>query len=196
MFNSNHYQNKKIQMKKILTVVSVTTGLLITSVQVNAQNKLGFISSQELISVMPETKKADSSLQELRGALIQNATDKQNAFYAALEKYNKDSATLSAAVKTVKKNDLTKMGQELSGEEERIQQQLQQRQQELLGPINKKAYDAVQVVAKENGYSYVFEKEAMLVAPPADDILPLVAKKLNIKLPAPGATAPKPGVRP
>ncbi len=93
------------------------------------------------------------------------------------------------------------MGQDLSGEEERIQQQLQQRQQELLGPINKKAYEAVQAVAKENGYGYVFEKEALLVAPPGDDILPLVAKKLNIKLPAanapaaPGA-APKPSTKP
>jgi outer membrane protein len=83
------------------------------------------------------------------------------------------------------------MGQDLSGEEERIQQQLQQRQQELLGPINKKAYDAVQAIAKENGYGYVFEKEALLVAPPGDDILPLVAKKLNIKLPASaGGNAP------
>jgi outer membrane protein len=139
---------------------------------------------------MPETKKADSTLQELRNALVQNATDKQNAFYAAVDKFNKDSTTLTASVKAVKKSELTKMGQDLSGEEERIQQQLQQRQQELLGPINKKAYDAVQSVAKENGYGYVFEKEALLVAPPGDDILPLVAKKLNIKLPAGGANAP------
>ncbi len=45
-------------------------------------------------------------------------------------------------------------------------------------------------VAKENGYSYVYSKEALLVAPPGDDLLPLVAKKLNIKLP-PNATATK-----
>ena len=61
------------------------------------------------------------------------------------------------------------------------------RQQELIGPINKKAYDAIQAVAKENSYVFVFEKEALLVAPPAEDILPLVAKKLNIKLPPAGS---------
>jgi outer membrane protein len=184
-------------MKKFFTVTLFALGLVVAG-EVNAQSKIGYISSQELVSVMPETKKADSTLQDLRNVLIQSATEKQNAFYAAVEKYNKDSATYSPAVKTVKRNDLTKMGQELSGEEERIQQQLQQRQQELLGPINKKAYEAVQAVAKEGGYGYVFEKEALLVAPPADDILPLVAKKLNIKLPtAPGAptTAPKPAAK-
>jgi outer membrane protein len=179
-------------MKKFFTVLMFAL-CLVAAGEVNAQTKIGYISSQELVSVMPETRKADSALQELKGALIQNYTDKQNAFYAAVEKYNKDSATMPAAVKTVKRNDLTKMGQDLSGEEERIQQQLQQRQQELLSPINKKAYEAVQSVAKENSYGYVFEKEALLVAPPGDDILPLVAKKLNIKLPtAPGTTAPAP----
>lgn len=178
-------------MKKFFTVTLFALCLVVAG-EVKAQSKIGYISSQELVSIMPETKKADSTLQDLRNVLVQSATDKQNAFYAAVEKYNKDSATMTPAVKSVKRNDLTKMGQDLSGEEERIQQQLQQRQQELLGPINKKAYDAIQSVAKENGYAYVFEKEAMLVAPPADDILPLVAKKLNIKLPVPTGGAVKP----
>ena len=188
-------------MKKFLTVM-VFALCLVAAGEVNAQTKIGYISSQELVSVMPETKKADSSLKELQSALVQNYTDKQNAFYAAIEKFNKDSATLSPSVKTVKRNELTKLSQELGGEEERIQQQLQQRQQELVGPINKRAYEAVQAVAKEGGYTYVFEKEALLVAPPGDDILPLVAKKLNIKLPTagganpPATTAPKTGGKP
>ena len=178
-------------MKKFLTVLFFASGLVATA-DVKAQNKIGYISSQELVSVMPETKKADSLLQDFRTALIQNATEKQNAFYAAIEKFNKDSVSLSEAVKSVKRTELTKMGQELGGEEERIQQQLQQKQQELIAPINKKAYDAVQAVAKENGYTYVFEKEALLVAPPGEDILPLVAKKLNIKLPPAAQTGTTP----
>ena len=184
-------------MKKFFTVTLFALGLVVAG-EVKAQSKIGYISSQELVSVMPETKKADSTLQDLRQVLIQSYTEKQNAFYAAIDKFNKDSVNFTPAVKSVKKNDLSKMGQDLSGEEERIQQQLQQKQQELLAPINKKAYEAVQAVAKENGYGYVFEKEALLVAPPGDDIIPLVAKKLNIKLPtAPGApaAAPKPGAK-
>jgi outer membrane protein len=175
-------------MKKFFSVTLFALGLVVAG-EVKAQSKIGYISSQELVSVMPETRKADSSLQDLKNALVQSYTDKQNAFYSAVEKFGKDSVNLTAAVKSVKKNELAKMGQDLGGEEERIQQQLQQRQQELLGPINRKAYEAVQAVAKENGYGYVFEKEALLVAPPGDDILPLVAKKLNIKLPT-GANAP------
>lgn len=182
------------RMKKFFKVMLFALCLVVAG-EVSAQNKIGYISSQELISIMPETRKADSLLTDLRNALIQNATDKQNAFYAAIDKFNKDSVTMSEAIKTVKRTELTKMGQDLGGEEERIQQQLQQEQQKLLAPINKKAYDAVQAVAKENGFTYVFEKEALLVAPPGEDMLQLVAKKLNIKVPtqAGNAAAPKTG---
>lgn len=185
------------QMKKLFTASLFALGLLVAG-EAHAQVKIGYISSQELVSIMPETRRADSLLTDFRNALIQSATEKQNAFYAAIEKFNKDSSTLTEAQKTVKRQELTKMGQDLGGEEERIQQQLQQKQQELIAPINRKAYEAVQAVAKENGYTYVLEKEALLVAPPGDDILELVAKKLNIKLPNrtaagnnPPAAAPK-----
>jgi outer membrane protein len=172
-------------MKKFFTVLLFAVSLMVAG-EVKAQAKFGYISSQELVSIMPETQKADSALTDYRNALVQSATEKQNAFYAAIEQFNKDSVTMTEARKTVKRNELTKLGQDLGGENERIQQMLQQKQQELIGPINKKAFDAVQAVAKEAGYTYVFEKEALLVAPPAEDILPLVAKRLNIKLPSQG----------
>lgn len=183
-------------MKRFFAGVAVMLSLFATS-QVNAQSKIGYISTEELISVMPETAKADSNLQQYRNALIQNYQDKQGTLESAIDKFNKDSSGMSTAVKDVKRGELQKMLQDISTEEQRIQQQLQQRQQELINPINKKAFDAIQAVAKESGYGYVFEKGALLVAPPADDILPLVAKKLNIKLPAAagaqqGASKPAP----
>lgn len=176
-------------MKQIFLGLAVLFSLFASS-QVNAQNKLGYISTEELISVMPETQKADSNLQQFRNALVQNYQDKQEALENAINKFNKDSSTMSSAVKDVKRGELQKMLQDISQEEQRIQQQLQQRQQELITPINRKAFDAIQAVAKENGYGYIFEKNALLVAPPAEDVLPLVAKKLNIKLPATGAQQP------
>jgi outer membrane protein len=145
---------------------------------------------------MPETRKADSSLQQLRAALIQNAQDKETRLNADIEKFNKDTSSMSEAIKTVKRQELQKAYQELSGERERIQQQLQQRQQELLAPIQKKANEAVQATAKENGYTHVFEKDVLIVAPSGEDILPLVAKKLNIKLPNAAGTAPAPTAPP
>ena len=174
-------------MKKFLTAAFITATSVFAVSHANAQSKMGYISTEELISVLPETAKADSNLQQYRSALIQSAQDKQTSLESAIEKFNKDSVGMSTAVKDVKRADLQKMLTDLQGEDQRIQQQLQAKQQELIQPINKKAFEAIQAVAKESGYVYVFEKNALLVAPPAEDILPLVAKKLNIKLPVPGA---------
>lgn len=171
-------------MKKFFSAGFFALVLMTAATQVSAQTKYGYISTQELISVMPEAGKADTTLSQLREALVQNLRDKESTLQAGIDKFNKDSATLSAAVKEVKRTDLQKMYQELAGEEQRIQQNLQERQQQLMGPIYKKAMDAIQGIAKENGYSYIFERESVLVAPPGDNVLPLVAKKLNIKLPA------------
>jgi outer membrane protein len=195
---------KMKQMKKFLTAAFITVTALVTTSQVNAQTKIGYISTEELVSIMPETAKADSNLQQYRTALIQNAQEKQSSLESAIEKFNKDSSTMTISVKDVKRGELQKMLNDLQSEDQRIQQQLQQRQQELIAPINKKAFDAIQAVAKENGYSYIFEKGALLVAPPGEDVLALVAKKLNVKVPAsrsaqtaPPQTAPaKPATTP
>lgn len=173
----------KQKMKKFLTAAFITF-VSVTAFGQSAQSKIGYISTEELVSIMPETKKADSNLQQYRGALIQNYQDKQSALESAIEKFNTDSAKMTSSVKDVKRGELQKMLNELQGEETRIQQQMQQRQQELITPINKRAFDAIQAVAKENGYAYILEKGALLVAPPGDDVLKLVAKKLNVTVPA------------
>lgn len=183
-------------MKRLLTIAFITVTAFTISGQVEAQSKMGYISTEELVSIMPETAKADSNLTQYREALIQNAQDKENALQAAIEKFNLDSAKMSNSVKDVKRADLQKMLTDLQGESQKIEQQLRQRQNELITPINKKAFDAIQAVAKESGYTYVFEKGALLVAPPAEDILPLVAKKLNVKVPTPGARPGAPAARP
>jgi outer membrane protein len=171
-------------MKKFLTAGFCAIVLIAASNTATAQTKYGYISTQELISVMPDAAKADTTLRQLQEALVQNLRDKETTLQSSVDRFYKDSSTLSAAVKEVKRTDLQKMYQELAGEEQRIQQQLQERQQSIMAPIYKKALDAIQSVAKESGYTYIFEKESVLVAPPGDNVLPLVAKKLNIKLPA------------
>ena len=53
--------------------------------------------------------------------------------------------------------------------------------------------DAIKAVAKEAGYAYILDVSTIIVAPPGDDVIALVKKKLAIKDPA-AATA-KPAVK-
>jgi outer membrane protein len=182
-------------MKKFLTA-GMFAIMLMAANQLTAQTKYGYISTQELISVMPEAAKADTTVRQLQEALVQNLRDKESNLQASVDKFYKDSVSMQPAVKEVKRTELQKLYQELAGEEQRIQQQLQERQQGLMGPIYKKAMDAIQAVAKENGFSYIFERESVLVAPPSDNVLQLVATKLNIKLPPNASSNTAPAQKP
>ncbi len=168
-------------MKKVLSVLMAALGIAAFSQSAQAQTKIGYISFNEIVALMPEAKKADSALVQFRDALIQSAQDKETALNDAINKFNADSAKMTAAVKEVKRKELQQKLTELQGEEQRIQQELQKRQEELSEPIQKKAMDAVQAVAKESGYAYVLPKEYLIVSPPGDDLLPLVKKKLGLK---------------
>ena len=168
-------------MKKVLSILMVAVGLVMVSSTVKAQSKIGYISFNEVVAAMPEAKKADTALVQFRDALISSAQEKENALNDGITKFNADSTKMAPAVKEVKRKELQQKLQELQGEEQRIQQELQKKQEELSAPIQKKAMDAVNAVAKENGYAYVLPKEYLIVSPPADDLLPLVKKKLGLK---------------
>ena len=101
----------------------------------------------------------------------------------------KDSVKLSKAVITQIRQELEGYAYQIQNWQQITQQALQGKQQQLLEPIYRKVDNAIQAVAKENGYAYVFNAEALLVMPPGDDLLPLVAKKLNVKVPPATAAA-------
>jgi outer membrane protein len=77
---------------------------------------------------------------------------------------------------------------ELQGFEQGYQQKMQQKQEELMAPIAQKANQLIEDIAKANGYTYVFRKEALLVQPTTDDLLPLIKRKIE-------GGAPKPPVK-
>jgi len=174
-------------MKQFLIILLISTGIFGSSTSANAQ-KIGYISADEIIQLMPEAAAVQKQLDAYQQSLYQNAQDKQAALNDAVQKFIKDSATMSPSLKEVKRSDLQKQSQDLSGEQQRIQNEFEQKRQELSVPIQKKLKEAIDEVAKENGYTYVMPTEALIVMPPGNDLGPLVIKKLGLKQPA---TTPK-----
>jgi outer membrane protein len=169
-------------MKKIVAIVLVATTLSLAGNKLQAQTKFGYISLSEMITSMPEYKKADSSMQDYQSALNQNFEDMKREFNEKDSLLSsKDTAKYTRAQIEIKRKQLGELYLKLQGYQQQAGQLYQQKQQDLMAPIQRKAADIVQTVAKENGYTYVFLKDALLVSPPADDILPLVKKKISLK---------------
>jgi outer membrane protein len=177
-------------MKQFLTILLISAGIFGFSTTTNAQ-KIGYISADEIIQLMPEAATVQQQLDQYQQSLYQNAQDKQNAFNESLQKFIKDSSTMSPSLKEVKRGDLQKQQQELAGEQQKIQNDFEQKRQELSAPIQKKLQNAIEEVAKENGYTYVMPREALIVMPSTNDIGPLVIKKLGLKQPSTTTPAKK-----
>jgi outer membrane protein len=64
-----------------------------------------------------------------------------------------------------------------------INSELSAKDTELSEPLIKRAKEAIEAVAKENGYTYIFNSSDGLVlyATPSDDVIDLVLKKLGVK---------------
>lgn len=182
-------------MKKLALATVLAISIFGFSNTSTAQGKIGYISTEDLIGAMPETEKANKQLQDFQTSLQDQANDYQKELYAKDSVFQADSSKMSETTKTLKRNDLMQLYQKYQQFNQNTQQALQAKSQELIAPIRNKAYETVKTVAKESGYTYVLEAQAVLVGPPGDDILPLVKKKLGIKdapaTPAAPATKPK-----
>ena len=180
-------------MKKLIVAVVMGLGIFNAS----AQSKIGYISTDDLINVMPEAAKADTELKEYQASLQQQGEDMAKELDDKVAAFNKDSAKFTPSMKDIKRKELTDLYQRLGSWNQQAQEMYQQEAQKKIAPIRTKALEAIQTVAKENNYTYVFDINSLLVYPPSDNLLELVKKKLNIKdapstpVQRPATTAPK-----
>ncbi|MBC7850212.1 MAG: OmpH family outer membrane protein [Chitinophagaceae bacterium] len=172
-------------MKRIFPGLAFICFFIIAGNDLLAQTKIGHISIQDLVSAMPEFKKASTDLEELEKALIAQGDEYQTEYARQDSIYRTDSINWNSATKEVKRRELNTISLKVINFNQDAQQKLARREQELVAPIQEKALQTTRLVAKENGYSYILNKEQLLVSPTSDDVLPLVLKKLGITVPAP-----------
>jgi len=172
-------------MKKVISVLSIALIFLAASGSVKAQSKLGHISPDQVVSLMPERAKIDTILQKFQADSLNTTLNGLVLDYTYKDSLlNKtDTSKMPANVKNQIREELQNLAYQIQNWQQISQNIMQQKQGQLYQPIYRKISDAINAVAKEKGYSYIFTSEAIIVAPPSDDILPLVAQKLGIKLP-------------
>jgi outer membrane protein len=161
----------------VLAIVCVAAGFN----KADAQVKIAVISPDEVFAVMPDVRKADSSLASYQKVLAESYADQEAELNEAYAKFVKDSVKMTPAVKEAKRTDLQSKITALQTKEQELNKALEAQKEKELKPIREKMLKAIQDVAKENGYTYVLYKEQAIVFPEADDLTDKVKKKLNIK---------------
>lgn len=145
--------------------------------------KFGYISSQELLSIMPDVVKADTQLKAYAKQFTDQLETMGREFEKKGEDYQKNAATMTEAVREVREKELTDLRTRFQGLEQSANEKVAKKKEELYKPILEKADKAIKDVAKEKGYDYVFDASggSLLYAKDTDNLMPLVKTKLNIK---------------
>lgn len=168
-------------VKLLVVLIAVTF-----STTVNAQtNKVAHINLQELISLMPEAKKAQADLDTMQAAVMREMTKKEDELKRKFDQYKADvaSGTMLPSIQSSREDELRNLQDAYQKFGTAAEDDLQKRRLDLYNPIIKKATDAVKDIAKEKGYSYVMDSSAgtMLYSSDTDNLMPAVKAKLLIK---------------
>ncbi|MBI3233086.1 MAG: OmpH family outer membrane protein [Bacteroidetes bacterium] len=167
-------------MKKLLLLfIAIVFTQCIT--HVFAQTKIGYINVDEIFALMPETRKADSTLAIYQKELADAYAEQETELNAAIEKFIKDSITMTAVAKEAKRSDLQTRVSGMSKKKQGFNDSFEKEKDKQIKPIQDKLLATIKAVAKENGYGHVLYKDQAIVFPETDDITSLVKKKLGIK---------------
>ena len=157
----------------------------VTAVSASGQNlKFGHIDLQALVQVMPERAKAESEFNAFQGDLEEVFGEMQQNYQQKLSELEKLGNEASEVRRNAKITELQEIQQRIQNYQMTAQQQLQQKQADLLEPVFDKAEKAIEEVAKEQGLIYVFDTGTRVVLYKSNqsvDLLPMVKKKLNIQ---------------
>ncbi|MGA0557824.1 OmpH family outer membrane protein [Larkinella sp. VNQ87] len=193
-------------MKNKLIALAVTLLLGGSQVWAQAQQpvtasaapvKIGYTNMEYILQNMPESKDITNQITIQRTQLEKQFQDMSKEFQDKLAAYEKGQAQMSDLIRADKEKELQGLQQRIQEFQANSSTQLQNKYNQLVNPVMQKIQKNVDDVAKENGYTFVFNLDAgsgtipvLLYAPEENNITDLVFKKMNVPIPSKQAAQP------
>ncbi len=153
-----------------------------------AQVKIGYLDPDEILSKYKPFQDAQKEVQRFRMELEREFTKLQGELEKMKETYERQALLLSEKRKQEEQQAILKkqgdLERYLSDISDPSRGQLTKKNQEVLSPILNKVNEVVQVVAKDNGYDFVFNTAALAYADEAHDLTEKVLEALQKELEA------------
>lgn len=142
--------------------------------------KLGHINSQALMEIMPGRDSVQAILQKEVGELESNLKAMYAEYETRSNDYVQNQSGWTELIRQTKQREIQQMQQNIQEFQQNAQAQMQQREEELTRPIIDRAKKAIEDVAREGGYTYIFDGAGLLYSQDSEDIMPQVKKKLGL----------------
>ena len=109
---------------------------------------------------MNEYKELQTQMEAYQKDLAAQAETIQVEFNTKYQEYQKNFETMTDAVKQLKEKELTDLQTRSQEFQQMAQQDMQKKYSDLMAPIETKAIEAINEVAKAGGYAVVFDMSA------------------------------------
>ena len=176
-------------MKKIsYLALFITLIFFNTSVFAQTNYKFGHIDSQLLLNAMPETDSAQLKLENYIRQIETQIDAMEVEYNTKVQDYADNRDTYTDFLRQTKEDEINDLNQRIQNFRANANQEIQLKQAEFFQPVIDKARNAIRDVAKENGFTYIFDISegtgivmVLYYSEDSHDILPLEKNKLGIE---------------
>jgi len=167
-------------MKNISFILIILCSLAFTT-QSHAQ-KFGYINTQELLNSVPQVKEANVNIETYRDQLLKKGQEMLQTLQGKYQALNEKKDEYSPKQLELEATNLKAEEQKIIEFEQSSQKLIMEKSEKLLKPIRDRIQTAIDAVASENGYTYIFDYSTgfVLYADAASDVSALVKAKLGI----------------
>ena len=165
-------------MKKILLIATMAFLTLGASAQV----KIGRVNSNELVQLTDDYMQAMKTISAAAKEADEMSQEMIDEFNTKYTTYQQKAAQWSDSMRQSKEKELTEIRQRIEEFQQTTQQELSQKQNELMAPIVQKVQEAITSIAKSKGLTVLFDDSTMVYFDEASviNITPDARKALNI----------------
>lgn len=164
-------------MNRIILFIAV---ILATSFTAVAQ-KTGYVNVQELLAQLPEAAKARQDLEAYYSEVQTQYESMANEFSKKVQDYDTNVSTWSAIVRETKEKEIEDIRNRIEEFQYSMEGKIQSKQEEIFAPLLEKVQSAIEQVAKEEAYDYIYDASALLYAKDDLNIINKIKVKLGIK---------------
>lgn len=172
-------------MNKLVSIVLVAV-LVVAAASARAQQKIGFVNSTKIFQELPEAKEAQKKLEAIAKPIQDEIDRREKAIQDKLDAYKQKESLMNDAAKKAAQQEIYDMDQKLR--EYKLEKlgndgELAKQQDKILNPIKEKILKAIEKIAKELKYTFVFDQteniRVLLYGEPSADLTYKVIDRLK-----------------
>ena len=163
-------------MKKLMIVLFVG----FVAISATAQQKFGYLNTQEMIVQMPEYAEAQKKHEAFQMEQQRKYETMVTNYQTKEAQFQNGQLTMTETEKQMIYNELQTLAQQIQQYEQTVPQLIQNHQGELIGAIVEKVQNAAKEVGAESGFIYIFDTNVLVYQGGGEDVTSLVKKKLGL----------------